>query len=122
MPLSPFDFAGRWRELSEAIMAGIEEWRLQHPKATLWEIEAAVDAHLADLRTQMVQDVALASQAAELSRVNAQERPRCPQCETPVEARGPRERQVRTHQGKTLRLRRSDAVCPACQVGLFPPR
>jgi hypothetical protein len=122
MPLSPFDFAGRWRELSEAIMVGIEEWRLQHPQATLWEMEAAGDAHLADLRTQMLQDVALASQAAERSRVHAQARPRCPQGETPVEARGPRARQVRPHQGQTWRLRRSDAVGPACQVGLFPPR
>jgi hypothetical protein len=122
MPPSPFDCAGRWRELRAAIRAGIEEWRLQHPKAPRWEIEAAGDAHLADRRPQMWHDVALARQAAELSRANAQERPRCPQCETPVEARGPRERQVTTHQGKTVRVRRSSAGCPACQVGLFPSR
>jgi hypothetical protein len=122
MPLTPFDFGTRWRQLSEAIMAGIEAWRQQHPKAPLGEIEAAVDARLAELRTRMLQDVALASQAADLSQVSAQERPRCPYCGTPVEPRGPRERQVTTHQGKTLRLRRNYAVCPTCQVGLFPPR
>lgn len=32
MPPSPFEFAGRRRELSKAIMAGIEEWHVQHPK------------------------------------------------------------------------------------------
>jgi hypothetical protein len=41
------DFAIHWRALSEEIMAGIEEWRLHHPKATLREIEAAVDERLA---------------------------------------------------------------------------
>lgn len=100
-------------------MAGIEEWGLQHPKATLREIEAAVDERLADLRTRMLQDVALASSTAELSVAKAQDRPVCLECGTPVEPRGPRERQVTTHQGQTLRLRRSYAVCPTCQVGLF---
>jgi hypothetical protein len=28
----PFDFTGRWREFSEETMAGIDEWRLQHPR------------------------------------------------------------------------------------------
>lgn len=121
MPPSPFDFAGQWRELSEAMMAGIEAWRVQHPQATLQESEAAVDERLADLRTRMLQDVALASSAADLSAMRSQARPVCPQCGPPVEPRGPRERQVMTHQGKPLRLRRSYAVCPTCQVGLFPP-
>jgi hypothetical protein len=61
MPATPFDFAARWRHLSEAIMAGIQEWRLQHPKASLQEIEAAIDERLAELRARMLQDEALAS-------------------------------------------------------------
>ena len=56
MPPTPFDFGTRWRELSEEIMAGIEEWRLQHPKAMLREIEVAVDARLVELRARMLQD------------------------------------------------------------------
>lgn len=118
----PFDFAGRWRAFSEEIMAGIEEWRQQHPRATLQEIEAAVDARLAELRVRMLQDVALASQAADVRQASRSERPVCPHCGTVVEPRGPRERQVTTHQGQTLRLRRSYVVCPTCQVGFFPPR
>jgi hypothetical protein len=102
-------------------MAGIEEWRLQHPKATLREIEAAVDARLAELRARMLQDVALASQAADVSQARAQDRPKGPHCGTLVEPRGPRERQVTTHHGKTLRLRRRYVMCPTCQVGFFPP-
>jgi hypothetical protein len=108
--------------VSEEIMAGIEAWRRQHPRATLQEIEVAVDERLAELRARMFQDVALASQAAEVHQERGRERPQCPQCRTPVESRGPRERQVTTHQGKTVRLRRRDVHGPTCQVGLFPPR
>ena len=121
MPPKPFDCAGRWRDLREAIMAGIEAWRQQPPKATLREIEAAVDERLAELRTRMLQDGARASPAANLSAVKVQDRPVCPQCGTPVAPRGPRERQVTTPHGQSLRWRRRDAVCPTCQVGLFPP-
>jgi hypothetical protein len=121
MPPPAFDFAARWRHLSEEIMAAIQEGRLQHPKATLREIEAAVDERLAELRARMLQDVALASQAADVSQTRALDRPLCPHGGSPVEPRGPHERQVTTHQGKTLRLRRSYVRCPACQAGFFPP-
>jgi hypothetical protein len=122
MSHTPFGFAGRWRRWSDEIRAGIEEWRLPHPQATLREIEAAVDERMAKLRVRMLQDVALASQAADVSQARALNLPKCPHCGTQGEPRGPREREVTTHQGKTLHLRRSYVVCPACQVGFFPPR
>jgi hypothetical protein len=103
-------------------MAGIEEWRLHHPKAPLREMEAAIDERLAELRARMRQDVALTSQAADVSQAHGADRPVCPHGGTPLEPRGPRERQVTTHQGQTLRLRRSYTRCPTGQVGLFPPR
>ncbi|MGH8071091.1 MAG: hypothetical protein ACRERE_38835 [Candidatus Entotheonellia bacterium] len=68
---TPFDVAARWREVSEELMAGIKEWRLQHPKAAIQEIEAAVDTRLAELRTRMLQDIVLASQAADMSQARA---------------------------------------------------
>ena len=116
-----FEFARRWRQLSEEIMAGIEAWRLHHPKATLGEIEAAVDEWRAELRARMLQDVALASQAAEVSQALGAERPGTPHCGTPLAPRGSRERQLTTHPGKTLRWRRSYTRCPPCQIGLCPP-
>ena len=122
MPPTPFECVAQWRTLNEEIVAAIQEWRLQHPKATLQEMEMAIDARLAELRARILEDVALASPAADVSQSSPRERPVCPQCGTPAEPRGPRERQVTTHQGKTLRLRRSYVRCPACQVGFFPPR
>lgn len=115
-----FDFEGRWRALSAEVIVGVKEWRLQHPKATLEEIEAAVDERLGEFRARMLQDVALASGAADLSQSAAQERPLCPTCGGPVEPRGPRKRHLTTHQGHILTLERSYAVCPTCQVGFFP--
>jgi hypothetical protein len=101
-------------------MAGIQTWRQQHPHATLEEIEAAVDARVAELRMRMLQEAALASQAVDVNQPHGPDRPSCYHCGAPVESRGPRERQVMTDQGQILRLRRSSVVCPTCQVGFSP--
>jgi hypothetical protein len=50
--------------LTEDIMTGMREWRIQHPKATLREIETELDARLARTRARMLQDLALQSTAA----------------------------------------------------------
>jgi len=36
----------RWQQEVEAVMTGMKEWRLQHPRATFHEIETALDEHL----------------------------------------------------------------------------
>ncbi len=43
-----------WEALSHEILTGMREWRLQHPKATLPEIEAVLDERLARLRARML--------------------------------------------------------------------
>jgi hypothetical protein len=53
-----------WEALSAEILSGMREWRLQHPKATLREIEQALDHRWYRLRARMVQDLALQSTAA----------------------------------------------------------
>jgi hypothetical protein len=40
------DFDARWNALAEEVITGMKEWRLQHPKATLREIERALDEEL----------------------------------------------------------------------------
>ena len=112
----------RWHELSEAVISGMKEWRIQHPQATFQEIETALDERWARLRARMLEDAALASRAADLSAASELERPTCPQCGTPMEPRGPQRRERLTNQDQTLELKRSYAVCPQCQRGFFPPR
>jgi len=115
------DFDAKWNELAEEVMTGMKEWRLQHPKATLREIERALDERLAKMRARMLQDAVLASAAADIQTAAEEERPVCPECGTPLESRGKQERQITTLQNQALRLERSYGVCPACGAGFFPP-
>jgi uncharacterized protein with PIN domain len=115
------DVAARWREVSEEVITGLAEWRGQHPRASLKEIEAALDERLAHVRARMLQDTALASAATDVSRLPEEERPRCPECRHVLEAHGQEERTLRATYERPVTLRRSYAHCPACGVGLFPP-
>lgn len=108
-----------WQRLADEAWAGLAEWRHQHPKATLREIEQAVDERLAGLRARMVQDAALASASAD-SRVGGG-RARCPACGEPMQVEGARTRRLRTTYDQEVALTRAYARCPACGTGVFPP-
>lgn len=101
----------------------MKEWRLQHPSATFTEIETVLDAQLGALRTRLLEDLALASRAADLRDKQAGCPPRCPRCGGRLEAKGKQHRQVQVHGGQTVDLERDYTVCttPACRAGLFPP-
>jgi len=115
------DFDARWRALGEEVLSGMKEWRLQHPRAALSEMEAALDERLDRQRAQMLEDMALASEVAHLSQEPREERPTCPQCGTPPGSRGQEERHLQTMGGQEITLKRSYGVCPTCKVGFFPP-
>ena len=108
---------GRWRAEAEAIATGLREWRERHPRATLAEIEAALDARLDGMRARLLEDLALASRATEAGGAGAA----CPECGGRLEGRGAHERQVVTQGDRVARLTRQYATCAACGAGLFPP-
>lgn len=56
------DFDADWTQLAGKVLSGIKEWRLQHPKATLTEIETVLDQRWAVARAKFMQDMALASE------------------------------------------------------------
>jgi len=114
------DFDAQWDALAEEVLSGVKEWRLQHPQATLREIEGALDERLGKLRARMLQDAALASAVADLKAAAAAERPRCRACETVVVERTVSERQLLTQHNQVLQLVRSYGVCPTCGAGFFP--
>lgn len=111
----------RWQKLAEEVMSGMKEWRQQHPKATLKQIEAALDEGLAKMRARMIQDLALASAAREVSTAEEGERPRCPKCGQAMESHGQETRTLITNYNEPVSLTRSYAQCPVCQTRLFPP-
>lgn len=111
-----------WRQQSEGVISGMAEWRAQHPRATLREIEEALDERLERLRAQMLQDTALTSPAADWAGQPKGKRPLCPHCGTPLTARGKQSRTMQTYGGQQVALQRTYGVCPTCNGGLFPPR
>ena len=115
------DFDAQWEELAAEVLSGMKEWRLQHPKATLRQIEAALDERLGKMRARMLQDAALASAAADLKAAQATERPVCSECGSVLVERTVAERQLITQHNQVLQLARSYGVCPTCGTGLFPP-
>jgi len=116
------NFASHWDELAEEVLSGMKEWRLQHAKATLREIEVALDGRLGKMRARMLQDAALASVAADLKAAQAAERPRCGACGSVLVERAVAERQLIPEHNQVLKLVRSYGVCPTCGTGFFPPR
>jgi hypothetical protein len=115
------DFDAQWDELAAEVLSGMKEWRLQHPKTTLRQIEAALDERLGKMRARMLQDAALASAAADLKAAQATERPVCSECGSVLVERTVAERQLITQHNQVLQLVRSYGVCPTCRTGLFPP-
>ena len=114
--------AQAWHGMTEEILVGMREWRNRHPKATLREMETELDSRWARVRARMLEDMALASAAADWATTPEGEQPTCPDCGTPLQLRGTDTRTLQTHGGQALTLPRQYGSCPACGAGLFPPR
>ena len=111
-----------WHRRTAEIMSGMHEWRLQHPKATLREMEHELDTRWTRVRAQMLADMALTSVAADWTATPAGQHPTCPDCGRTLIRRGRQPRQLKTHGGHKLALTRSYGYCPSCKKGHFPPR
>ena len=111
----------KWDDLFNEASQEVQRWRRKHKKATLTEIEDTVDSKLARMRAQMIQDLALASELANLNEVPVKERPRCPACGKPLSANGKQHRQLVTEHEEAINLTRSKGVCPECGASSFPP-
>ena len=51
-----------WNGMSEEILGGVAQWREEHPRATMREIEDEIDKRLSALRAKMISDTANASE------------------------------------------------------------
>ena len=115
------DFDAQWEQLAEEVMSGMKEWRLQHPRASLREIESALDERLGRMRARMLQDAVLASSAADIKATQEAERPVCAECGGELAERTRAVRHLVTQHNQTLELERSYGVCSQCGGGVFPP-
>lgn len=110
----------RWDDLFGQASREVESWRRKHKKATLTEIEDTVDIELARLRAKMIEDLALASEVADLPTMARKERPKCPQCGRSIAANGRQKRELTTDHEQQVELKRSKAYCRQCKLSFFP--
>ena len=117
--MGPADGDGRWDALRAVVGDELATWRAAHPRATLTEIEAAVEAALERLRAPYLSAVMGTSAAADPAAAAALG---CPDCGGDLRPRGYQTREVLTPgQAAPVRLRRRYLVCARCGAGLFPP-
>ena len=71
----------------------MSQWQKANPHATLTEMEEAVEAELAKLRKQLVEEMVREKEAA------SQEVPDCPQCGEQMVKNGRRQRELKGKEG-----------------------
>jgi len=114
----------QWATLCAEVLSAMADWRAQHPRAPLTEIERELDARWARLRVGMLERVAHQSAATTWRQATPDGEdgvPTCPQCAQRLQPQGRRTRPLRTVGGQELQLQREYGVCPQCGQGLFPP-
>src|SRR6266566_3951852 len=115
--MQPEDLQARWNAQGEDIFAAVAQWRAAHPRATLAEIEYAVDEQMNRLRARMIEQAAQASAAAESETSQGLV---CEQCGQALQARGRAKRRWQTHGGQEVEVERTYVTCPQCGGGFFP--
>lgn len=115
------DFDQDWEAASKEMLTEMKAWRKAHGKATLSEIEAELDRRMRKLRGEMLEDMAQASDLANVRALPEGDRPVCPHCGGRLGPRGQVERVLKTDGDQEIAIMRSYAVCPHCQAGIFPP-
>lgn len=108
-----------WQVLSSQMATEMAEWREQNPRATLQEIEAALDERMNRLRARMLEEAAQASAVRDWTEAEAA--PSCPECGEKLKPHTLGKRQLQTHGGEMVRIERRYGVCPKCGAGIFPP-
>lgn len=103
------------KEVSNDLAEKMQAWSQAHPKATLTEIEIAVDNELAQLRRTIVESIAQTRESDE------QVSHLCPQCSRPMVKNGKKKRKLKAKEGQTIELERQQLRCLKCGMTLFPP-
>lgn len=114
--------ARTFRAKLDGVAEGLAAWRVAHPKATLTEIQQAMNRCLEPVRAEIVAEVALASAATDLAKSPRSTRPRCEECGGRLSSLGRRRRTLMDERGERFALERTYAVCTVCGREFFPPR
>ena len=102
------------QDVPDELARKLSQWHQANPKATLTEIEEAVEAELAIVRRQLVEELAQ-------EKIGEQKVPDCPQCGQKMVKNGQRKRKLKGKEGQTLQLNRQQWRCLHCGATFFPP-
>jgi hypothetical protein len=114
-------FEATWQQINAEVLAEMTAWRRTRPRATLTEIEQAMDHHLAQARARLFHQLAQDTPATDWRSAPTAEQPTCPDCGVPLRPNGTATRHLQTQGGVELALERTYGVCPTCGIGFFPP-
>ena len=93
----------------------IADWRKEHPRATLYEIETKVEKELDQLRQKMLEAITQEDELEELENL-------CPDCNRPMMRNGKKKRKLRGKGNQEIELKREQFRCSQCGLTFFPPR
>lgn len=96
-----------WQSLFDEATKESRAWRREHRKATFNDIESTVNEKLAQIRAQIMEDLALDSGRREWAGKPAAERPTCPACGAALQSNGKKKRRLTTEHKQTVELQRS---------------
>ena len=93
----------------------IRRWQARHEKATLSEIEEAIDKELAQLRQELIEEIVEAREG------EVDGGYQCPNCQEEMVRNGQKRRRLKTKGGKEIEIEREQLRCLRCGMTLFPP-
>jgi uncharacterized UBP type Zn finger protein len=102
-------------EQPDELSRKMSQWQQANPHATLTEMEEAVEAELAKIRKQLVEEMVQEKEAA------LQEAPDCAHCGESMVKNGRRQRELKGKEGQTIELDRQQWRCLTCGATLFSP-
>lgn len=98
----------------EEMLNRLKKWEAENEDANLTQMEEAIDAELAGIRKQLLEQMAKESEKKET-------RARCPNCEQTMMKNGKKTRELRTKNGEKITIEREQMRCHQCGMTLFPP-
>ena len=101
---------GKYEEMDRQL----KQWRQKKGKATLTEIEEAIDRELSKVRRAMIEEMIQEG-------MKEPEGYTCPECGQPMVKNGSKERKLRSKEGEEIKLTRQQMRCLNCEMTLFPP-
>ena len=100
----------------DKVAGRIAKWQANNPKATLTEMETAIDEELHKLRSKIIQQLVEERESKE------ETKQACPNCGQKMGKNGKRPRQLKTKGNEKVEFERQQLRCSHCGMTLFPPR